>query len=417
MLALLLLLFGVGGWSALASIQGAVIAAGTVVVETNKKRVQHAEGGIVAEIHIADGDQVGAGDVLFHLDGTRIRAEQQILEGRRFDAEVKRERLLAELDDRSDVALSAVLRAQADANPEFAAMVRVQAHLLRSRQAMRAHQDGQHAEQIARLKAELDGVEQQQAGRQAERRLIGAEIKAIDMLTGKGLALRQGLNNLRRQDADVRAELGRLATDKARALGQIKELEIKRANLKSQFETEALGQLEETASRLSDVRAQLLAIEDRLRRLSIRAPKGGLVHELSVHTVGAVIAPGDTLLYIVPASDALIVEASIRTVDIDQVTIGQTAQIRFPAFNTRTTPTLKANVRSVSADQSVDEQTGQPFYTIRLAFDDGEAERIKDGKITPGMPAEVMVTSDERTVLSFLMKPLSDQVIRAFREE
>jgi len=417
LLALLLLLFGVGGWSALASIQGAVIAAGTVVVETSKKRVQHAEGGIVAEIHITDGDQVEAGDVLFDLDGTRIRAEQQILDGRRFDAEVRKERLLAEVDGRARLTLPPELEAKAKAYSEFAAMVQVQADLLRSRLAMGVHQDDQHEEQIKRLKAELEGLEHQKAGRQKELKLISTEIKAIETLTGKGLALRQGLNNLRRQDADVRAELGRLATAMASAEGQIKELVIKRADLKSRFENDALTQLEETTRRLSDLRAQQLATEDRLRRLHIRAPRSGLVHELAVHTEGAVIAPGDTLMNIVPVSDALIIEANIRTMDVDQVAVGQTAQIRFPAFNTRTTPTLKAKVRSVSADQSVDEKTGEPYYTVRLTLLDDEAERIEDGKITPGMPTEVMVTSDERTVLSYLMKPLSDQVTRAFREE
>jgi len=157
---------------------------------------------------------------------------------------------------------------------------------------------------------------------------------------------------------------------------------------------------------------------DRRARLTVKAPRGGFVHELTVHTIGAVIAPGETLLHIVPKTDALVIEAKVRPVDIDQLHQGQEAQIRFPAFNSRTTPTLNATIRSISADQSLNEQTGETYYTARLILNEGEAPRLdQDDAILAGMPAEVLITSEERTVLSYLMKPLSDQVARAFREE
>ncbi len=417
MLALLLLIFGVGGWSALASIRGAVIAPGLVVVETSKKRVQHAEGGIVEAIHVAAGVHVEAGDMLFELDGTRIKAELQIIGTRLFDAEIKHVRLRAERDSRDGFVLPASLLTRSSSDPSFTRMVLVQHDLLAARQDMRRHQQGQHREQIERLRAELLGHREQQQGRRAELKLIRSEIKAVDTLTGKGLALRRQLNDLRRQEADAKADLGRLSTDMARAEGQIKELAIKLADIDTQFENDLLSQLEETSGTLSELKAQQLASEDRLRRLIIRAPRAGFVHELQVHTIGAVVGPGETLLHIVPENDGLIIEAKIRPVDIDQVALGQDAEIRFPTFNTRTTPSLAARIHSVSADQSQNEQTGESYYTVRLRLEEGEAARIKTGKITPGMPAEVLVTSEERTVISYLMKPLSDQITHAFREE
>lgn len=418
LLALACLVFGVGGWSAVASIQGAVIAAGVVVVETSKKRVQHAEGGIVKVIHVADGDQVEAGDVLFELDDTRTRAELDIIQSRLFEADVKRHRLLAGQEGLSAFTLPARLQKQVAKNPERRSVVAVQQDLLRTRKQLRRHQEAQHQEQITRLEAELAGYGEQEAGRQAEYRLVRSEIKAIETLTDKGLALRQGLNSLRRQEADIRAERGRLATDKARADGQIGELRVKLAEIGTRFENDRLTAREETGAMILDLKAQKVDAADRLARLTVKAPRGGFVHELAVHTVGAVILPGETLLHIVPKTDALVVEARVRPVDIDQLHRGQGARIRFPAFNSRTTPTLDATIRSISADQSLNEQTGETYYTVRLILDESESERLDQGDtILAGMPAEVMITSEERTVLSYLMKPLGDQVTRAFREE
>lgn len=418
LLALVCLLGGVGGWSAMASIQGAVIAAGVVVVETSKKRVQHAEGGIVKTIHVKDDDQVGAGDNLFELDDTQIRAELDIIEARLFEAEAKQRRLLAGQEGLSAFTVPATLRRQVEKRPEWRGVVEVQQELLRTRRLMRENQEAQHLEQIARLEAEVSGYREQEAGRRAEYLLIKGEIKAIETLTDKGLALRQGLNNLRRQEADIRAERGRLATDRARAEGEIKELRVRLAEIGTRFDHDRLTALEETSASILDLNAQKVEAKDRQTRLVVRAPRGGFVHELAVHTVGAVIAPGETLLHIVPITDALVIEAKVRTVDIDQLHLGQEAQIRFPAFNNRTTPTLTAIVRSISADQSLNEQTGETYYTTRLILDEGETDRFDQGDtILAGMPAEVLITSEERTVLSYLIKPLNDQIARAFREE
>lgn len=413
----LTLVGGVGGWAATTSLAGAVIAPATVVVESSKKKVQHDAGGIVAEIKVKNGDVVKRGDVLIRLDGTQTAAEIAALEKRLFDHEIRRRRLIAESTGKDQLELSAETLKKLESNPELKELVDVQEGLRVSRLGVREGERRQLNERIGQLESQVEGLRLLRESTATELKYFEEEVRALDELKSKSLVSAPRYNTLRRAEAEKRGMLGRTITDIARTESQISETRLQLAKDEMDARREILKELETIESESGQVEEQLRVAKDRQSKLDIVASDNGVIHELAVHTVGGVVRAGDTLASIVPSETKLVLDAKMQTIDRDQVHPGMTARVRFSAFNQRTTPEFVGHVDKIGSDQATDERTSTPYYVVRVVLDEDQLSRLGELEISPGMPAEVMMTSEPRTVLSYLMKPVSDQFLRAFREE
>lgn len=413
---ILLLVGGLGIWAALSKISGAVVANGVVVVESNVKRVQHQEGGIVQEINAQDGDLVAAGDLLLRLDDTVTRANLAIVSKQLDELHAQQARLIAERDNAPDIPFPEDLIQRVD-EPEILAAVSGQHALLKARRASLKGRKEQLREQITQFQKQIDGFVAQQISKAEEILLIERELNDLESLFAKGLIPASRINALRRDRARLIGERGGFIAQIAQAKEAISERRIQILQIEEDARAEVLQQLQDTQSRIAQLTEQEIAAKDELRRVDIRAPRSGYVHQLAVHTVGGVIGPGETAMLIVPREDLLIIEAQIPPTDVDRLYRDQSVVVRFPNFDQRTTPELMARLLSVSPDLEVDEATGISYYQARLALSGGENEKLGEKTLVPGMPVEAFIVAGERTVLSYLLKPLADQIAHAFREE
>ena len=412
-----ILVFGVGGWSALTSIESAVIAPATVVVEASKKAVQHDAGGIISQINVKNGDKVRQGDVLFRLDGTQVAAEIAALKKRTFDYTVRRHRLVAEREGNLELGLPLALALQAAESDELREIVSVQHALLKSRLGLRRGQEAQLRQRVGQFEREVAGLERVRQAIEEELALFSEEIIGLGDLKSKNLVSVPRYNALRRGSAEKRGALGRTITDIARTQGRITETRLQIIELDVKTRSETLKELESIEAELAQLTERLRAANDRFDKLDIRASDPGVIHELAVHTVGGVIRQGEVLASIVPTESKLVVDATVQTIDRDQIYPGMPARVRFTAFSQRTTPELSGTIAQVASDQASGRDGVQPYYAVRIALTPSEIARLGGLEITPGMPAEVMMTAQPRTVLSYLMKPMTDQFNRAFRDE
>lgn len=411
-----LLIGGVGGWSAFASISSAVIASGKVVVESNSKLVQHAEGGIVGEIAVRDGDRVEAGDVLVRLDGTATKANLAIITKQMNELETRRSRLLAERDDQRELVFPEGLEERARASGEFDSL-EGERKLFQARFATLSGQREQLRERITQTHDEIAGLTAQRDAKAREIELTEKELELLSGLREKKLVPVTQYMALEREAAKVQGEHGQLIAEIARTEGRVSETQLQVLQLDKEFRETVLGELRTVEAELAELAERRVAALDQLRRLEVQAPQSGVVHQLSIHTRGGVITPGQALMQIVPQNDALIVEARVAPGDIDQVRSGQDAVVHFTAFNQRTTPQLTATLYSVAADLTEDERSGEQYFLARLRLSEAEMTRLGALKLNPGMPAEVFIQTGARSALSYLVKPFEDQLSRAFREE
>ena len=411
-----LLVGGVGGWAAATTLAGAVIAGGTAVVESNVKKVQHPTGGVVGEIGVREGQKVRAGEVVMRLDATQARASLAIFSRRVVEFTARRARLEAERDDLADIAFPDWLTARADA-PEIAAALHSERSLFAARRTARLGRQAQLRERITQSRHEIDGLKAQEEAYARGLAVLEREIADLKPLLAKGIVNVQRLNSLETQAATFGGERGEKIAYQAQAAGRIAEAELQILQIDQDLRTEVGGELRDVDAQLGEAVERKIAAEDQLRRIDLVAPQDGVVHELAVHTVGGVIAPGDTIMSIVPVADRLTIEARIAPQDIDQVRIGQPALLRLSAFNSHTTPEISGQVTQVAADHTQDPRTGLSHYLVRVALAPGALDRIAPHALVPGMPVEVFITTGERTALSYLTKPLYDQINRAFREE
>jgi HlyD family secretion protein len=415
-----LLIGGVGGWASTAQLAGAVIAPGTIVVESNVKKVQHPTGGVVGEILVREGDPVREGQLVLRLDDTVTRSTLGAVRSQLDELMAREARLLAERDDSDALTFSAQLTARRD-DVSVAAAVAGEEKLFESRKTARTGQRAQLRERIAQLNEEVRGLSAQVAAKESELDLIGKELVGVAELYKKNLVSISRYTQLQRDQTRLQGERGQLIADIARARGKISETELQIIQLDQDFRTEVLKDLRETQGKIAELKERVTAAEDQLKRVDLRAPQGGTVHQLAVHTVGGVISNGETIMQIVPRADELVVEAKVAPYDIDQVPLGATATVRIMAGNQRTTPVISGRVARVSADiareqQQNSAQPGQPYYTVRIALPGDEVARLKDIHLVPGMPADVFIQTHERTPLQYLVKPLQEQIARTFRE-
>ena len=411
-----LLAGGLGAWAGLAKISSAVVANGVVVVESNVKRVQHREGGIVREIRAGNGDLVAAGDLLLRLDDTVTRASLAIVSTQLDELHAQAARLVAERDGVADISFPEALVRRAG-EPAIRAAISGQQALLKARRASLKGRKEQLREQIGQFEKQVEGLAVQQVSKEQEIELNARELGDLETLFAKALIPASRIYALRRDRARLAGERGGFIARIAQAKEAISERRIQILQIEEGVRAEVLQQLQDTRSQIAQLTERENAARDELRRVDIRAPRSGYVHQLAVHTVGGVIGPGETAMLIVPREDLLIIEARIEPMDVDRLSRDQPVVVRFPNFNLQTTPELEARVLSVSADLEIDRATGLSYYTARLALSDGEKEKLGGNVIVPGMPVEAFLVAGDRTVLSYLLKPLADQIRHAFREE
>lgn len=407
---------GVGGWAATVKLSGALIAQGSVVVDQNVQKVQHPTGGIVGELRVRDGDYVKAGDVLVRLDETVMRANLAIV-AKGLDQQLARKaRLEAERDGAEKIAFPADLVARAK-DVEIAATLASEEKLFELRRTERAGQKAQLGQRVAQLEQEIGGIEAQQAAKAQEIELITRELTGVRDLYNRNLVQLSRLTQLEREMARLGGERAQLLAVAAQSRGRIAEIRLQIIQIDQNLSSEVAKELRETDGKIGEFVERKVTAEDQLRRVDIRAPQNGFVFQSAVHTIGGVISASDPIMYIVPDNDRLQVEAKVQPQDIAQVKVGQPAVLRFSAFDTRTTPEIDGEVTRVSADTSIDQRTGASYYTIRIGLPPEELKKLGELKLLPGMPVEAFVQTGERTVISYLMKPLYDQFMRAFREK
>jgi HlyD family secretion protein len=406
---------GVGGWAASTEIAGAVIAAGVLVVDSNVKKVQHPTGGVVGEIRARDGDRVTIGDVLIRLDETVTRANLTIVLKGLDELIARKARLEAERDGLADIAFPSEFIARVG-ELQVAAIIAGERKLFDLRQSARIGQKSQLRERIAQLREEISGIAAQIKAKAQEIVLIQRELTGARDLWEKNLMPITKLTQLEREATRLEGERAQLTATSAQSKGKISELELQIIQVDRDLASEVGKELREVDAKIGEFVERRVAAEDQLKRIDIRAPQDGVVHQSVVHTVGGVINAGEQLMLIVPSADNLIVEAKFAPQDIDQVKVGQHAVLRFTSFNQRTTPELNGVVTRVSADTTVDQRTSASYYTLRISLTREEISRLGEVTLVPGMPVESFVQTGDRKVISYLMKPLSDQVMRAFRE-
>jgi HlyD family secretion protein len=410
------LTIGVGGWAATTDVSSALIAPGSIVVDSNVKKVQHPTGGIVGEVRVRDGDRVKSGDVVVRLDETVTRANLAVVTKGLNELSARKARLEAERDGAESIAFPADLLGRAQ-DPDVAAVMASERKLFELRRKARTGQKAQLRQRISQLEEEISGLSAQRDAKAKEIALIDRELTGVRELYQKNLIQLNRLTQLEREATRLEGERGQFVAATAQAKGKISELELQIIQIDQDLSSEVARELREVDGKIGEFVERKVTAEDQLRRIDIRAPQDGTVFQSTVHTVGGVISAGDAIMLIVPEADNLTVEAKVNPQDIDQLKIGQTALLRFTTFNQRTTPEINGTVTRISADISTDQRTGLSYYTVRIGLPPEEVARLGEVKLVPGMPVEAFVQTGQRTVLSYLIKPFYDQLTRAFREK
>jgi HlyD family secretion protein len=407
---------GVGGWATFTHISGAVIAPGQLVVESDVKKVQHPTGGVVGELRVREGARVQAGDVLIRLDETQVRANLDIVLKALDELAARRARDEAERDGAARIVFPPELLARKDSDPAVAHLIEGETRLFTARVAGREGQKAQLRERVQQLREEIKGLTEQVAAKAREVGFITGELAGVRELYAKNLVPLSRVNALERDAARLDGERGQLIASTASARGKIAETELQILQIDGDMRTETGKDLAEIRGKWSESVEKRVAAEDQLKRVDLRAPQAGVVHQMTVHTIGGLVTPSEPAMLIVPEADQLAVEVKIQPQDIDNVRLDQAAVLRFPAFNQRTTPEIDGVVSRVSADVTTDPKTGASYYTARIRVPEEQKQRLGSVRLVPGMPVESYMQLGDRSVLSYLVKPLSDQIAKAWRE-
>lgn len=410
-----ILLVGIGAWAATTSLASAVIASGTVVVESSAKKVQHQSGGIVGAIFVHEGDRVSEGDVVVQLDDTMTRADLHVIE-QQYDRTVARQaRLQAELLGLPEIKFPDSLAKRRD--PDVDALIAGEKALFESRIKASTGLKSQLETRVEQLEQQIKGLAAQRKGTDKAATLVERDYLRLQTLyEKKRLVLAEQVSEPQRELAHLQGESGRLAAAIAETEGKINEMGLQALQVDEEMRKEVNEELRELNGKEVELVGRRIVAENQLRRTEIRAPRSGFVQELAVHTVGGVIAPGETIMRIVPEQDSLDVDVMVAPADIADVVPKRQVWIRFTSFDARTTPECKGTVQWVSGEPIKDEQRQMPYFLARVTLDDPKACLRDARRLQPGMPAEAYIQTGERTVWSYVMKPFFDQIQRAFKE-
>ncbi len=415
LIGVLALVGGGGGWALTTEIAGAVIAAGSIVVESNPKTLQHLDGGIVEEIMVQNGDLVNSNDIVLRLNPTDSKADRNVANNRLYASMAQVARLQAERDVRSTIKWPEAIKARAD-DPAIKSIMRGQEKLFNARRTARFGQTDQLRNRITQTEAEIRGVRDLRAQTMSELSSVEQELSNLQSLAASGYVSGSRVMAAERQQAGLRGRIATYDADIARLTSSISEIEIQISQVRRDSNAEILTELRENESTIADLQTQLTSLDDRVQRIEIKAPVTGIVHDMTVTTTGGVVMPGEPIMQIIPKDDRLIIEAMVAPQDIDQVYKTQTASVILSAFDQNKTPRLTGTVAEVSANTLLDEASGLPYYSTRVEISAEELARLDGLVLVPGMPAEVFINTGNRTVISYLTKPITDTMRRSFRE-
>lgn len=409
------LVFGLGGLAATLPMAGAVIAPGAVSVSTFVKQISHPTGGVVSEILVNDGMQVKEGQVLIKLDDT-VTGASATYTGENVDQLLARAaRLEAERDNLASVTFPKELTSRAN-DPTVAQLMRSEQLAFQLRRQSRGGMVSQLSKRISETQAEIVGFNAQAASYTRQAKLISDELEVTRDLYEQRYTTLDRLNALERSAVSLLANADSARTSANAAQARIAQLQAQAASVGQDSRSTSSGELLDVQSQISELRRLKAGADDSFERSVLRAPQSGIVDKLVIRTIGGVIAPGQPILEIVPDKDRLVVDARIAITDADQVRVGQKAALRFSAFSMRTTPEITGDVAFVSANRTVEEQTGIAYFQVRIAIPPAELRKLGSLKLKPGMPVETFIQTGNRTMLNYLTKPLVDQLMRAFRE-
>lgn len=414
--AILLLGGGALAASLFVPVAGAVLASGQVVVEHSLRKVQHATGGVVGKLLVSEGQKVRQGDLLVRLDDTSTRANLAIIVNEMTALMARRARLTAERDGRETMPLPDALAALAERDSDVQAMAQGECRLFEARRATRAGQKAQLRERIDQLKEEASGIALQLKSLADQRAVAEFELKDLQDLLQKNLIQRPRVTQIQREVIRIDGAIGEAQAKLAQTRGRTAEIELQMLQVDTDHVTEVSRDLREAETKIGELTERRIAAEDQLSRVDIRAPISGQVHQLTVHTVGGVVTPGETMMQVVPENERLVVEGKVSPNDIDEVRIGQEARIRFTAFNTATTPDISGVVTRVAGDLTREQQSGVSYYVLAVDITADQLDKLGALQLLPGMPAELHLKTGERTIGSFLLKPLMDHMRRSMRE-
>ncbi|MEM7177508.1 MAG: HlyD family type I secretion periplasmic adaptor subunit [Pseudomonadota bacterium] len=417
MVCVILLGGGLGGWAATAKLAGAVIAQGHLRVEDQRQVVQHLDGGVVAKINVRNGDVVAGGQVLIRLDDAALLSELNVLESQLFEIMARRARLLAEQADRDEIHFPDELLNRAKKDEDIQDLVDGQKGLFHARLKTLKTELDVMKERESQIEEQIEGsvAEMKSLTRQSD--LIDQELVSMRTLQEKGLAQVSRVLSLEREAARLLGEHGQMAAQNAQLKGQISELKIEQIRMLDSRREEAITQERELGFRELELIEQRFALVEKLDRLDIRAPRPGVVHDMTVFALQSVVRPAEPLLYIVPSDTDLLVDARVDPLHRDEVHPNQDVVLRFSAFNSRTTPEVFGKVKFISNDSLLDEATGMNYFSAEVELNPGEISKLPENEMIAGLPVEVYIQTGERTTLNYLMRPMTDYFSRALREE
>ncbi|MEM6563107.1 MAG: HlyD family type I secretion periplasmic adaptor subunit [Pseudomonadota bacterium] len=415
--AAILLVGGIGFWSVSTEIAGAVVTSGAIEVESESQVVQHPDGGVIDKILVRNGDTVTAGDMLVRLDGTFLRSELAVIEGQLAEIFARSVRLRAERDELSDVE-----------SPEYPDLFLLQdtvideqlegqIALFEARKTSIKREDEQLTKQQGQIQQQIEGLNAQLASVERQLALFQDELEDVETLYSRGLIQASRLLELQRAEAEREGQIGGFISRIAEAETRISEIELQSLRLADERREEAIEQLRDLAVNQRELLERRGSLVEQLGRLDIVAPVSGVVFGSQVFAEKSVLQPAAPVLYIVPSDQPLRVVARVEPIDVDQIYAGQEVALVFSAFNRRTTPEGVGTVRFVSADATIDQNTGMPFYEAIVTISDGTKDALSGLELVPGMPVEAFIKTDDRTPLTYLVQPLSVYFARAFREE
>lgn len=408
--------FGVlGGWAAFAPLDSAVTANGVLSIDTNKKTIQHLEGGLVRNILVKEGQHVKAGQVLFELDSTTAKAGYEISQNQLYALLAQEARLVAERDNAASITFPGELttatspvaaRAMADESKQFF-----------ERRNTLSNQVGILGSRIDQYRNNIQGVDRERAAMEEQSRLLESELADVQKIYDKGLVPRPRLLALQREKANIQGQIGRSISQHEQVEKEINETTLQTRQLRQQIYEQASKDLTETRTKISDIRERFTVAQDQAKRVEIRSPVEGTAQSLHVFAQGAVVRGGEPLVDIVPQNEELVVKASFSPNDVDSIAVGQVTEVRFPSFHDRTIPVINGVVRSVSSDRIIDEASHQPYYLAVIGVDEHKLPPQIRGRLKPGLPSQVVVPTGERTVLEYMYEPLLATLRGGLREK
>ncbi|WP_373502986.1 HlyD family type I secretion periplasmic adaptor subunit [Aestuariivirga sp.] len=404
-----------GAWATTTELHGAIIAPATIIAETNSKRVQQKDGGVVRKILVRDGDRVTEGQELVILDDTETKAELGIVDALLVEELAKKSRLEAQRDENVSLTFPDELL-QKRSDPKIGKVLEGQEKLHAARLAAVKGKIDQLNEQVGQVGEQIEGISAQIKSKDRQIELIKDELSDLQTLLDKGLTPQSRVLAMQREQARLEGERGELIGSRAAASSKAGEIKLQILQIREEVLSQTLLDLREADGRIAELSERKLAARARLDRMVVKAPITGTVYQLMVHTEGGVVTPAEPLMMIVPEADDLVLQAQVMPQNIEQITMGQKAQIRFPAFNSRTTPEVQAEVFSVSADVSRMSADTPPFYDVRLRIPHDQLALLGTSELKPGMPAEAFIQTTSRTPMSYFMKPLMDQFQHTWRE-